>query len=118
MANPNIKNLETFTYENGGYAITNTTATAIPVVTAETVMVVDSLLISNIDGTNDATVTITQVQDGGSYNLATSMNIAAGTSVQLAERPFVFKETEYATASASANGDLVMTWHGRILNDA
>jgi stress response protein SCP2 len=118
MANPNIRNLETFKLENGGQALTSVSSTVVPAVGADIAMMLDTLRVADGSSSASAFIVLDMVQDGGTYNLATSTEVTTGTAVEFIERPLVMKETECITGRSVGGIAASLVWGGRTYNDA
>jgi len=109
MTNPNIAALTTIT----GKTVADSVTTAGIVVlsngvASNQVLKVNSLLISNIDGTDSADITI-QLNDGSNnYALASTIIVPAdATLVVISKDMGIYLEEGWSiTATASADGDL------------
>ena len=58
MANPNIVNVATINGGNAAWALTNTITTTLMTVAVHMIVKINSLIVTNIHGTNAATVSI------------------------------------------------------------
>jgi len=115
MANPDIRNLTDLKYNSTNKAVTNAASTVM-MCGLTNVEVIDKIVITNIDGTNDAAATLTHVGSDASVALLSTINVAADTA-EVIDGPIVLTEGEYLTAVASANGDIVMSIHHRTMTD-
>lgn len=114
MANPNIVNV-TSIYGNTTYAALTTTLTTSLLSNAASsgkIYKVNSIMVSNIDGTNaaDLTVKINTKADGSgtSYALASTISVPADATLNLIDgnSSFYLLEDKSILGGASANGDL------------
>ena len=114
MANPNIVNV-TQIYGQTTYAALTTTLTTVLLANAAAsgkVFKVNSIMVSNVDGTNAADVTIdinTAAGGGGtSYALANTISVPADATLTLIDgnSSFYLLEDKSIIGGASANGDL------------
>lgn len=114
MANPNIVNV-TAIYGNTTYAALTTTLTTVLLSNAASsgkVYKINSIMVSNIDGTNAADVTVklnTSASGGGtSYSLASTISVPADATLNLIDgnSSFYLQEDKSIVGGASANGDL------------
>ena len=87
-----------------GYAVTDSMATAY---TAADTVVVHSIHVTNIDGTNSAD--ISGQLYAGQYSIAYTVPVPAGSSVELLKQPKVLNTGETIQLQASVNGDLHAT---------
>ena len=108
MGVPNLLSPNSITgYSQGGTVSTSLSAILGPI-SANTQCKVNSLIISNVDGTNAADVSVT-FYDGGSHRyLAYTVSVPADTSlVVISKDTYMYvNETQGIYAQASANGDL------------
>jgi hypothetical protein len=114
MANPNIVNVTDIRGKTT-YALLTTTLTTSLLSNASAsnkVFKINSILISNIDGTNSADVTISintlANGSGSSYELASTIPVPADASLQLIDKSssFYLEEDKSILGGASASGDL------------
>jgi hypothetical protein len=109
MANVNLKSLTTVLGENASIADIPTTASGIVTCSSNQVLKINSLYVSNIDGTNTASVTA-DVYSGSevlSY-LTKGLNVGAGGTVNIVtvETPIYITENQSLRLTASVSGDL------------
>ena len=114
MAAPNIVNVTTITAKTT-YAALTTTLTTILLANAASsgkVFKINSIFISNVDGTNPADVTIkintAAAGSGTSYALASTVTIPADSSLSLIDKSnaIYLEEDKSILGGASANSDL------------
>jgi hypothetical protein len=114
MTNPNIVNVSDIRGKTT-YALLTTTLTTSLLSNASAsnkVFKINSILISNIDGTNSADVTISintlANGSGSSYELASTIPVPADASLQLIDKSssFYLEEDKSILGGASASGDL------------
>ena len=121
MATPNLINVDTITPTIAIQAVT-TSRVAIIDVTAEYCAKVNSLIISNIDGTNAADITVEVSVDNGSNYLAiaSTISVPADSSLSLIgkDNGFYLYETDILAVTASANSDLVAMASYELMKDA
>ena len=109
MAAPNIVNVTTIT---GKTAVANVATTATTLLTnsaaSGTVVKVNSLVVSNIDGVNSADVTVRFVRSSLNYHLASTIAVPADASLVVISKDtsLYLEEGDSLTALASAAGDL------------
>ena len=93
-------------FKNAGVAIgnTNTTLYTCP---AATTTVVHAVYISNVDGTNDATVDILVTDNslGSDFYIMKTVDVPADSSLVI-EKPINLGAGDKLEAKASANGDI------------
>ena len=121
MATPNLINVDTITPKVAIQAVTTSRATIIDV-TAEYCAKVNSLIISNIDGTNAADITVEiSVDNGSNYlKIASTISVPADSSLSLIgkDNGFYLDETDLLAVTASANSDLVAMASWEEMKDA
>jgi len=107
MAAPNIVNVSAIYGKTAVLAIT-TTPTAIVTNSGSSgkVLKVDQLLITNIDGTTNATVNVDLYRSSTAYNIAYLMTVPAGATLDILSRLMYLEEGDALRLTASANGDL------------
>ncbi len=99
MANPNIVSVTSIYGANAGWALTNNVQTVLLTVAAEYIVKINSLIVTNIHGTNAATVSV-EINGIGSgatgvtitgplatCRLASTMNVPADDSLVLIDKP-------------------------------
>jgi len=86
-----------------GYAVTDSMATAY---TAADTVVVHSIHVTNIDGTNSADIS---GQLYGEYSIAYTVPVPPGSSVELLKQPKVLNTGDTIELQANVNGDLHAT---------
>ena len=130
MANPNIVNVATINGGNGAWALTNTVTTTLMTVAADVIVKINSLIVTNIHGTNAATVSI-DVNGMGSgttvvtvtgplatCRLANLMNVPQGDSLVLIDKPIYMMEADILKGGASAASTLELFASFEVINDA
>jgi hypothetical protein len=109
MAAPNIVNVTTIIGKTAVLAVT-TSETAIVTNSAASgkVFKVNSLIVSNIDGTNAADVTVVIKRSATNYALASTITIPSDSSLVVIskENTVYLEEGDAIFCLASANGDL------------
>jgi hypothetical protein len=114
MANPNIVNVTTITGKTTYAALTTTLTTVLLANSAASgkVFKVNSIMVSNVDGSSAADVTIdinTAAGGGGtSYALASTIAVPADATLSVIDKTnsFYLEEDKSIVGGASANGDL------------
>ena len=106
MANPNIVNVATINGKTDVFALT-TTETNLVTATANTVFKINSIMVSNIDGTNAADVTIKYNDGSNDRAIASTISVPADASLSLIDKNngFYLEESDNIEAGASATGD-------------
>jgi hypothetical protein len=107
MAAPNIIAPTTINGKTAVFVIT-TAATAIVTNSAASgkVLKIDQLLISNVDGTNNATVNVDIFRSSVAYSLAYLMTVPAGATLDIISSRVYLEEGDTLRLTASANSDL------------
>jgi len=118
MANPNIVNVATINGKTDVFALT-TTETDLITATANTVFKINSILVSNIDGTNAADVTIKYNDGSNSRAIASTISVPADATLELINKNsgFYLEETEKIKGTASANSDLECLISYEVISD-
>ena len=105
----NLINVTSITPTTVAGAVTTSRASIIDVA-ADKVAKVNTLMISNIDGTNAADITVEVSTDNGSsyIKIANTISVPADSSLSLIgkDNGFYLDETDLLAVTASANSDL------------
>ncbi len=121
MAAVNIVNVTSITGFNLCGAVTTSPADIIDVA-ADQIIKLNTLLISNVDGTNAADITVEVSRDNGSnyYHIAKTISVPADSTLTVIDknRMIYLDETDLLRVTASANSDLQYVLSGEILDDA
>ena len=130
MANPNIVNVTTIVGGNAAWALTNTITTTLLTVAADVIVKINSLIVTNIHGTNAATVSIeinglgtgttgvTLTGPLATCRMASTMNVPADDSLVLIDKPIYLMEADILRGGASAASTLELFASYEIINDA
>ena len=130
MANPNIVSVTSIVGANAAWALTNTITTTLLTVTAEVIVKINTLIVTNIHGTNAATVSVeingigsgaTGVTVNGplaTCRLASTMNVPADDSLVLIDKPIYLMEADVLRGGASAASTLELFASYEVINDA
>jgi len=107
MANPNIVGVSTINGVTGVMQVT-TSAVAIASNSASSgkVFKVNALYVSNVDGTNDATVNVDIYRGATAYHIAKTVNIPADTTLDVISKSIYLNEGDSLRLTASAASDL------------
>jgi hypothetical protein len=118
MANPNIVNVATINGKTDVFALT-TTETNLVTATANTVFKINSIMVSNIDGSNAADVTIKYNDGSNSRAIASTISVPADASLNVIDKnsSFYLEENEIIKGTASANSDLECLISYEIISD-
>ena len=117
MANPNIVNVTTIYGNNSTTALSTTSATAIinNAASSGKVFKVNSIVVSNVDGTSacDVTVSIYSQDDigGTAYPIVSTVSVPADASLIVTDKTtgFYLKEDQSVGVTAGTANDLVVT---------
>ena len=131
MANPNIVNVSSIVGGNAAWALTNTLTTTLLTVAADVIVKINSLIVTNIHGTNAATVSIEINGIGGGatgvtlaanlttqVRIASTMNVPADDSLVLIDKPIYLMEGDVLRGGASASSVLELFASYEVINDA
>jgi hypothetical protein len=107
MAAPNIVNVSAIYGKTAVLAVT-TSATAIVTNSAASgkVLKVNSLYVANIDGTNNAEVTIDIFRSSTAYRLASTVVVPADAVLDVLSSSIYLEEGDSLRLTANANNDL------------
>jgi|TARA_E500000178_G_C16970743_1_gene730810 hypothetical protein len=107
MANPNIVNVATINGKTDVFALTTTSANLVTA-TANTVFKINSIMVSNIDGTSAADVTIKYNDLSNERALASTISVPADATLSVIDKnnSFYLEENQVINGLASANSDL------------
>ena len=130
MANPNIVSVTSIVGGNAAWALSNTVTTTLMTVAADVIVKINSLIVTNIHGTNAATVSV-EVNGMGSgatgvtvasglatCRLASTMNVPADDSLVLIDKPIYLMEADVLRGGASAASTLELFASFEVINDA
>ena len=108
MANPNIVNVTSIFGKTDTFALTTTSANLVTA-TANTVFKINSILVTNIDGTSAADVTINFYDGTNTRAIGSTISVPADAALNLIDKnsSFYLEENEIISGLASANSDLV-----------
>lgn len=107
MAAPNILNVSSIIGKTNVQSVT-TSPTPIVTCPSNTLYKINSIIVSNIDGTNDADVTVDLFRSGTSYKIASTITVPADATLVVVSKDMgiYLEEGDEVNLSASANGDL------------
>ena len=102
------------TFNNASVKLTTTTATDVyqaPTVNAADRAIVLSCLVANVDGVNNAEITITVTDSSNTVlsTLASTIAVPADASLEVIANKLVLKQSQKIRATASAANDLEVT---------
>ena len=108
MANPNIANLTSIL---GQTSVLDATTTRTSILSnpgaSGKVYKINTLLLTNVDGTNTVAITVEYTNSGGTTYLAKLMNLPGKTSISIIDKntPIYLMEADTIYIEASASGD-------------
>lgn len=107
MAAPNIVNVSTITGKTAVQAV-GTSATAIVSNSAASgkVFKVNALYVSNVDGTNNAEITLDLYRSSTAYRLANTVVVPADATLDVVSKAIYLEEGDSLRLTANAAGDL------------
>ena len=117
MAAPNIVNVTGIYGENSSVSLTSTSATSIVSNAASSgkVLKINTLIVSNVDGTNACDITINKYSaaalGGSAFAIASTVSVPADASLIVIDKTtsIYLKENESIGAIAGTANDLVVT---------
>ena len=117
MANPNIVNVTSILGDNSSTSLTTTSATSIVSNAASSgkVLKINTLIVSNVDGTNACDITINKYSaaalGGTAYAIASTISVPADASLIVVDKTtsIYLKENESIGATAGTASDLIVT---------
>ena len=107
MSAPNIVSVATITGKTAVLVVT-TTATAIVTNSAASgkVFKINALLISNVDGTNNATVNVDIFRSSVAYRIANTITVPADATLDVIAKSIYLEEGDTLRLTANANSDI------------
>lgn len=107
MTAPNIVNVSTITGKTAVQAV-GTSATAIVTNSASSgkVLKVNALYVSNVDGTNNAEITVDLYRSSTAYHVAKAILIPINTTLDIISKAFYLEEGDSLRLTANAASDL------------
>jgi len=107
MAAPNIVNVATITGKTAVQAI-GTSATAIVTNSAASgkVFKINAIYVSNVDGTNNAEITLDLFRSSVAYRLANTVVVPADATLDVISKAIYLEEGDSLRLTANAAGDL------------
>ena len=117
MANPNIVNVTSILGENASVSLTSTGATSIVSNASASgkVLKINTLIVSNVDGTNACDITINKYSaaalGGSAFAIASTVSVPADASLIVIDKTtsIYLKEDESIGATAGTANDLIVT---------
>ena len=107
MAAPNIVSVSTITGKTVGLAVT-TSATAIVANSAASgkALKVNALYVSNVDGTDNADITIDIFRSSVAYHIGKTIVVPADATLDVISKPIYLEEGDTLRLTANAASDL------------
>ena len=122
MAAPNLVNVSSIYGKTMGAALDTTLTTDILTCAADKVLKINSIIVSNIDGTNSADVTVYFYDSTATarYQIASTVAVPADSTLVVIgkDSPIYLEESDQIEAGASATGDLQIIISYEELDDA
>ena len=122
MAAPNLVNVTSIYGKTVGAALSTTTTTDILTCASDKLIKINSIIVSNIDGTNSATTTVSFYDSSAAtrYALASTIAVPAGSTLVVMgkDSPIYLEEGDQIEAGASAASDLEIIISYEELDDA
>ncbi len=109
MANPNMASATTITGHSAvAFLSTSTTSLITNSAASGKIIKIESVIVSNVDGTNAADVNAWVRRSSSNYNIAQTVSVPADTTLVLVSRDttIYLMEGDIFQMSASANSDL------------
>ena len=118
MTAPNVVSVATITGKTDVLAAT-TTATAITTAATSKLLKINSVIIANIDGTNDADITLDLFRSSTAYKIISTVTVPAdATLVAISKDSAIYlEEGDALRATASADGDLQVICSYEIISE-
>jgi hypothetical protein len=130
MANPNIVSVSSIYGGNAGWNLSSTLTATLLTVDAEKIVKINSIICSNVDGTNSATLNlyvdgmgsgasgVTTTGADATIYLAKTMTVPADATLVILNTPIYLMEADILKGGASAASDLDLFVSYEILDDA
>lgn len=122
MAAPNLVNVTSIYGKTMGATLDTTLTTDILTCAADKVLKINSIIVSNIDGTNSADVTVYFYDNSATarYQIASTVAVPADSTLIVIgkDSPIYLEESDHIEAGASANSDLAIIISYEELDDA
>ena len=131
MANPNIVSVTSIYGGNAGWNLSTTLTATLLTVDADKIVKINSIICSNVDGTNAATLNLyidgiatTSHQDGvtttgtdATVYLAKTMSVPSDATLVVIDSPIYLMENDILKGGASAASDLDLFVSFEIIDD-
>ena len=116
MAAPNIVNVVTITGKTVGAALGTTLTTSLLANSASSgkVFKVNTILVSNVDGTNNVDITVDLYDGSTAYKIANTINVPADSTLVLLEKSsFIYLEEGWSIrggAGAASDAEVIISY--------
>ena len=122
MAAPNILNASIITGKQYGAALDTTTTTSLVAnaASSDDLYKINSIIVSNVDGSSAADVTVSWYNGSTDFHIAKTVSVPADTTLVLIRKdsPIYLEEGHSIRGGASANSDLEILICYDVLDDA
>jgi hypothetical protein len=122
MAAPNLVNVTSILGKTMGANLGTTVTSDVLTCPSNKVLKINSIIVSNIDGTNSANVSVYFYDDSATarYSIATTVAVPADSTLVVLgkDSPIYLEESDQIEAGASATNDLAMIISYEELDDA
>ena len=118
MTAPNVVSVATITGKTDVLAAT-TTATAITTAATSKLLRINSVIIANIDGTNDADITLDLFRSSTAYKIISTVTVPADATLMAITKDsaIYLEEGDALRATASVDGDLQVICSYEIISE-
>ena len=118
MTAPNVVSVATITGKTDVLAAT-TTATAITTAATSKLLKINSVIIANIDGTNDADITLDLFRYSTAYKIISTVTVPADATLMAITKDsaIYLEEGDALRATASVDGDLQVICSYEIISE-
>jgi GH25 family lysozyme M1 (1,4-beta-N-acetylmuramidase) len=118
MTAPNVVNVTTITGKTDVANVT-TSATAVTTCATNSVYKINSIIVSNIDGTNAADITIDLYRNSNAYHLASTITVPADSTLVVVNKDMgiYLEENDAIRGTASADDDLQVLCSYEVITD-
>ena len=130
MANPDIVDVATINAGNAGWNLSNTLTATLLEVATDKVIKINTIICSNVHGTNDADLNlyvdglgsgasgVTTTGADATVYIAKTVSVPADTSLSVIDSPIYLMEGDVLKGGASAASDLDLFISYEVLDDA
>ena len=130
MANPNIVSVTSIYGESVAFHLTATLTTTLMTVASNKLLKINSITCANVDGDNDAELTlyvskanftpngVTNFDTSGDFYIVKGIGVPATDILHVIEKPIYIMEADVLKGGASAAGDLDLFISYEVIDDA